>query len=334
MPFFSARPSGVFGIRSKGRQPFLLRQIITKGYIAAGYKDSVAWRNVNSNNHSTDVATNMGDILQEAANYTSGAHNTNNAFLWGCNGTGTQGVGAYTSTSVFNMRNDTTQTKTSAMNTVNTVGDSGTMLKQDLDGLYTYSWQNGNQGAAQIQRFNLTTEQASGVISTSFDQGGTGASTHYSENFGYFWNDSQNRKFVFATETETTPGFNPGFHGQQKGLVSKTGFGYAGNEGSYSGGYNFRVTNYTTEVISSTVAKPIVDCGEENFICGQTKGYTLGMYGAPGPAQNNRSFLYTYATNSGSELGASGMPTGTASGTGAPAGAIGGRSSGHGYWRD
>jgi hypothetical protein len=45
------------------------------------------------------------------------------------------------------------------------------------------------------------------------------------------------------------------------------------------------------------------------------------------------------ATDSGVELGASGQPTGTASGTGAtgtccPSGLIGGRSSGHGYWRD
>lgn len=345
MPFFSARPSSAFGIRSKrGILPFLTRQVITKGYTAAGYANSVTWRNVNSNNHSTDVATNLGDLLQEAANYTSGAHNKTNAFVWGTNGTGTQGVGSFTNTSCFNMRNDTTQTKTAAMNTGNTVGDSGTMLAMDVDGNYTYSYQNGGQGAAQFQKFNLVTESHVSATNSSFDQGGTGASAHFSENFGYFWaegasasadaNANGKRKFTFATETETTPSFNPGWHGQQKGLASKTGFGYAGNEGGYDSGNSFRITNYTTESIATTVAKPVTGSGEENYIMGQTKGYMLGMYGTPGPTQNNRSFYFTYATNTGAELGASGQPTGTATGTGSPGGNISGRSSGHGFWRD
>lgn len=345
MPFFSARPSSAFGIRSKrGILPFLTRQVITKGYTAAGYANSVTWRNVNSNNHATDVATNLGDLLQAAANYTSGAHNRTNAFLWGTNGTGTDGNGAFTNTSVFNMRNDTTQTKTAQMNTANTVGDSGTMMATDIDGNYTYSYQNGNQGAAQFQRFNLVTEAHSSVTATSFDQAGTGASSHFSENFGYFWteggaasvdaNANGKRKLTFATETESTPSFNMGWHGQQKGLCSKIGEGYAANEGGYDSGNNFRVTSFTTETVVTTVAKPIQNSGEENYIMGQTKGYMLGMYGAPGPTQNNRSFLFTYATRTGSELGASGQPTGTATGTGSPGGNISGRSSGHGFWRD
>lgn len=348
MPFFSARPSAVFNVRAKrGLLPFLTRQIITTGYVAGGYKDSVAWRNVNSNNHATDVATNHGDLLQEAANYTSGAHNRNNAFMWGTQGTGTQGVGAFTSTSCFNMRNNTTLTKTPQMNTALTVGDSGTVQADDLEGNPTYSWQTGGQGSASIQKFNLVTEQHQSTFGTSLSQAGTGAAAHYGEFFGYIWAEGSSAsadaagsagkiKFVYATETQSTPG-NVGWHGQQKGLSTKVGKGYAGNEGGYNAGNNFRVWNYSTESVQTTVVKPIQDSGEENFVMGQSKGYMLGMYNTAG--QNNRVYSFNYSTNSGVELGASAQPSGTASGTGAsgtccPSGLIGGRSSGHGYWRD
>ena len=345
MPFFSARPSAVFGVRSKrGILPFLTRQVITTGYVAAGYKDGVAWRNVNSMNNATETSTNLGDLLQEAANYTSGAHNRTNAFVWGTNGSGTGGVGAFTSTSVFNMRNNTTQTKTAQMNTANTVGDSGTVLAADLDGSYTYSWQTGNQGAAVYQKFNLSTEQHQSTQATAFDQTGTGGSAHFSENFGYFWMDSAStangkRKFVFATETESTPAANIGWHGQQKGISSKVGKGYAGNEGSYGEGNNYRITNYTTETVTGTTGKGIANVGEENTLMGQDKGFLYGVYQNPGPGQVNSTTRTTYATDVGVQLGASAEPTGTASGTGAsgtccPGGLIGGRSSGHGFWRD
>ena len=345
MPFFSARPSAVFGVRSKrGLLPFLTRQVITTGYVAAGYKDGVAWRNVNSLNQSTETSTNLGDLLQEAANYTSGAHNRTNAFMWGTNGTGTGGVGAFTSTSVFNMRNNTTQTKTAQMNTAQTVGDSATVLAADLEGNYTYSWQTGNQGAAVYQKFNLVTEQHQSTQATAFDQTGTGAGAHFSENFGYFWMDGATgangkRKFVFATETESTPGANIGHHGQQKGLPSKVGKGYAGNEGSYGEGNNFRITNYTTETVTGTMSKGIPNIGEENMVMGQDKGFIYGVYQNPGAGQLNTTGRVTYATDSALQLGAAAEPGGTASGTGAsgtccPGGLIGGRSSGHGYWRD
>lgn len=345
MPFFSIRPQSTFSVRSRRLilLSFLTRQIITTGYVAAGYKDGVAWRNVNKNNHATDVCTSLGDLLQEAANYTSGAHNRDNAFMWGTSGTGSQGVGAFTSTSCFNMRNDTTLTKTSQMNTAQTVGDSATVQEYDNNGTGIYSWQTGNQGAAVYQKFNLTTQQHQSTIGTAFSQAGTGAGAHFSELFGYFWGDAaesgDKRKFVYATETESTPAANIGWHGQQKGLTTKVGKGYAGNEGSYGSGNNFRITNYATETVSGTSAKPIANHGEENFVCGQDWGYALGIYEAPGAGQTNSSYKVNYTTNAGTVLGASGQPGGAASGTGAsgtccPGGLIGGRSSGHGFWRD
>ena len=152
MPIFASQRSvnGVFSARFKrgGILPFLTRQVLTRGYVAAGYKDSVPWRNVNNYVFSTDTASNLGNILSEDANYTSGAHNRNTAFVWGGGG-----VGAFTSTAVFNMRNETTYTKQAAMNTAQTVGDSATILAMDPVGQYTFSWQTGNQGSSVYQKF-------------------------------------------------------------------------------------------------------------------------------------------------------------------------------------
>lgn len=319
MPFFSSRPTAVFNIRGAGRKPWLYRQIITKGYTGCGYKDSVPWRNVNSLNMSTDTCTNLGDLFTETANYCAGAQSRDVAFMFG-----TGGVGAFTSTSVFNMRNDTTHTKTSAMNTAYTCGDTGTIQSHDGNGSGQMCYINGSNGGAFIQKFNLQSEQYISSIATSFSQGGIGASGHYGETKGYWWNDTpENRRFVFATEVETALTNNTvGWHSQQKGFNSKLETGFAGNEGGYNGGYNLRKWNYVTETVVATPAKPIGNCGEENFSNGQTANWMLGMYDT---GQNNRAWRYNFATDTGFEGGASMQPTGAG---------IAGRSSGFGYARD
>lgn len=340
MPIFASQRSvnGVFSARFKrgGILPFLTRQVLTRGYVAAGYKDSVPWRNVNNYVFSTDTATNLGNILSEDANYTSGAHNRNIGFMWGGGG-----VGNFTSTAVFNMRNETTYTKQAAMNTAQTVGDSATILAMDSVGQYTFSWQTGNQGAAVYQKFNLTTEVHTSTASTGFEQGGTGAGAHMGENWGYFWADNADgaaasrRKFVFATEVESTPGTSPGFHGQQKGQPAKTGFGYGGNEGSYGSGRYHRKWNYATENTVSTPQKSVWWCGEENFTMSQTHGIMLGHYSdtaggnASAQGQTNDIGKFDFATDTGFRVTSTSL-----TGTHTNGSAINGRSSGHGYWRD
>jgi hypothetical protein len=112
---------------------------------------------------------------------------------------------------------------------------------------------------------------------------------------------------VYATETEAGNPTSAGAHGQQKGLSSKNGRGYGGNEGSYNGGYNWRVTNDTNGARISIVAKFHANMGEENYGHGQDKGYCLGQYDG---AQNNRSGILFYATDSGYETGSSTQPKG------------------------
>lgn len=340
MPIFSSQRSvnGVFTARRKGSGilPFLLRQVLTTGYVAGGYKDSIPWQNVNKYVYATDTASNVGNVMTETYNYTKGAHNKNIAFAFG-----TGGVGAFASTSCFNMRNDTTYAKNTGMNTPYTVGDASAVLGMDTTGNYTFSWINGNQGAAVYQKFNLTTEQHLSTPGSGFQQGGTGAGAHFGDGVGYFWADSADsaatdrKKFVFATETESTPGTSPGFHGQQKGQVSKTGVGYGGNEGTYGSGRYFRKWSYTTENnVSTSIQKPVWFCGEENYVMSQTAGISLGNYadtvgGNSTQGQNNDIGKLDFATDSGVKITSTSL-----SGTHTSGAAIGGRSSGSVHWRD
>ena len=344
MPFFSARPTAIFTIRARGRLPFLFRQILTAGYVNAGYRNTVTWRNVNTVNNATDVTTNLGDLLQFGTSYMAGAHTRNHAYVFGTNGSGTQGWGGFTTTSCFNMRNNTTLTRNAAMDTPTAVGHSHTHLQQDGDGNYTFGYLTGANSTNLIRRFNMVTETLdASTWSTSYPNidavaswSGEGSSGQTDENFGIWYNNVNRLKFTFATQTQSTPSANPASSSQQRGISSKLGFGWAGNEGSYNGGFNFRKNNLTTDVISSTMAKPITDSGEENHTLGQTHSYMLGMFNG---LQLNRSWRWNYATDSGFEGGASMQPSGTATGTGVggvnhPEALIQGRSSAVQSWRD
>lgn len=317
MPIVSSQ-RGTTGIIGRGyRTPYKFRQIITTGYVAGGYKDGVPWRNVARLTMSTDTSASLGDLLQETCNYNSGAQNLIACFNWGG---GTGNAVSTTSTSVFNMRNETTYTKTSAMNTPVTISDAATVQED-----FVRAWIAGGTGDGSFVRFNLVTETASaGSALTILQNNGVGSAAHQTDTQGFFWaDDTTSVVLSFATETfSTNASGKPGNHSQQKGKTSKEGFGWAGNEGTYNGGNIFRKWNQTTNTQVSTPGKPITNSGEENFVMGQDHNWMLGMYDG---AQNNRAWKWTFATDSGFEGGAGMQPS-------APG--IAGRSSGYGFWRD
>lgn len=342
MPFFSIRPGAIFNVRSRRGVPFLYRRIITAGYVNGGYANSVAWRNVNTVNHSTDVTTNLGDLMQFSGNYNAGAHGKDIAYIFGTNGSGSEGVGVWANTSCYNMRTNSTYNRTTSMNTPGTVGNSQGLMDCDEDGVARYAWMSGNNATASIYKFDLYTEVSLAAISTSFPQDNSGEAAGGSgmmhETFGYWWTSTAptttgKLKFTFATETQSVPTVNAGQHSNQKGISSKLGVGYAGNEGTYLGGNYLRKTSFITEstLSSTSIAKPVQNSGEENFDMGQDHQYMLGMYNG---AQLNTSWRFNYSTDTGFQGGASMQPTGTQSGTGSTAGAaIPGRSSGVMSWR-
>ena len=62
---------------------FKYRTIYTRGYTAAGYKNSSPWSNVNRTVHSTDVTTNLGDTLSRSGAYLDGGYSDYYQYVYG-----------------------------------------------------------------------------------------------------------------------------------------------------------------------------------------------------------------------------------------------------------
>ena len=298
-----------------GGRPFLYRTIITTGYVYGGYQSTSPWKNVNRLVHATDVMTNLGDLLDRPAAYTSGVCNLTRAFLWG---TDTAWPGTTTVTSAFNMNTETGAGLNTNWNTRAARNDCGTVFKETQFGYIL------GGGSTDIDVFNLTNEtmyqSSTGPDSMAGDSMQSGVATLSDEIAGYAWGDASH-KLLFSTTvahgiTDTTVN---GSGSQQKGINSKVGKGYCGNEGTYNGGNNLRRWSFATDTNIGNVAKPITNSGEENFDMGQDRQY---MYGCYDGAQNNRGWKFSYSTDSGTELGSGSIRTG-----------VPGGSSGHCGWK-
>jgi hypothetical protein len=316
MPFFNLTSrgggTGVIGGRSRGVKSFLLRQVITRGYLVGGYINSQPWTNVNYIQHSTDSAVDQGNLISSAGGYIGSSHNANRHFVWN-----TGGMGGYSTASSYNMR---TNVNTGDFSMPQTYDDSEGMQSSDpVTGFGMMAYVFGN--STTISKFNLATEGFAGTIGSSA-LNDSNAGHHYGENYGYVWNGSgTTTKFTYATEAQSGVASAANHH-QQKGHSSKIGFGWAGNEGSYNGGNAFRKWNYATDSVVSNHSKPIANSGEENLDMGQAHAYMLGMFDG---AQNNRAWRWNYSTDSGFEGSSTMQPRGSG---------ISGRSSGACAWRD
>lgn len=288
--------------------PFKIRSILTVGYVMGGYKDSVAWHNVNRILNSTDTTTNLGDgSLERSFNYKSSACNLVNAFVWGA---GNAHATNSNVTTVFNMRTETKTVGQNRFNLINSRGHMGTIFQEHYS-----AWIVGGENAT-IEEFNLTTETLISAFGSSFggdagaSSGGPWGMSH--ENYGIWYMGADSQNFAFSTRTNSTRGASggqqPGAHYQQKSLQSKLTNCYAGHEGSWSGGYNLRRTNMVTNTTSVPgITKGKANCGEENYTLGQDWMYCLGNYDG---AQNNGSFKFTYATETSSPGGSTMEPKG------------------------
>lgn len=294
---------------------FLYRQIITTGFVAGGYQNSSPWRNVNKMNHANDVMTNLGDLLTFSAAYTSGACGLVKAYLWS---TPNSFDPASKQTSSFNMFTETNAGIDTRNNMFNNRNDCGTIQKESQFAYIT------GGGTSNVDLYNLTTEiMLTGAVA---GQGGgpdaNGGCSAMNDELAGYWFGNAGQKLTFGTATAYTvagaSNMYTGGQGQQKGISSKYGKGYHGNEGSYNNGYNLRRYIFATETYT-TVSKPVGNSGEENFDQGQNWQYMMGCYDG---AQNNRGWKLTYATDTGFELGAGSVRTG-----------VPGGSSGHGFWR-
>ncbi len=280
--------------------PFLTRTIINTAYVQGGYKDGVAWNNTNRTVTATDTTTNLGDGTQEAAhNYHAGACSKNLAYVFGApnaHGTASNYIIA------FNMRTEQVYSSSGSRYMAVSSIYAGVMFKEH----YT-AWITQGPYGSGIEEFNMNTETLVGTIASTWVSDYSWCMSH--ENYGLAYaSDNNTRTFHFATRTSVARGgTHPSAHHQQKSVQSKLINGYAGNEGSYNAGNNLRRTNFYTDVTSGTVAKPVTNSGEENFTMGQDHQYMLGMYNG---AQNNISWRFNYASETGTTGGASLEPKG------------------------
>lgn len=280
------------------RVPWLYRQIITTLYMAGGYASSQLWSNVNRFPRATEVCTNLGDGLIDNYHYKPGACSDNKGYV--LNGNSTTG---------FNIRTETKITGLPAPGY--TVANGGFQF----DSNRTKAYYNG-EGIGTTLKFTFATEGYSNL--------GTGNGGHCAGVSGEFkglWWFGQPTNYAmrvtYATDTPAAISFYGGAHGQQKGLSSKVGIGYGGNEGDYAGGYNHRKINITNETYG-TIGKMMSNMGEENYGMTQDNGYCLGQYNG---AQNNLCGRIVYASDATAQLATTvqGHP---------------GASSGHCFWRD
>jgi hypothetical protein len=292
---------------------FLYRQLISTSYVAGGYQSASPWKNVNRMSQSTDIMTNLGDLLSIAANYTSGANSLTTAYMWCASPTWD---GTAVATVAYNMATETSAGSLSSWNMPVARNDCGTIFKETQ-----YAYVTGGS-SADVSVWTFSTESfSSGAVS-----GQTGDSSYQygvasisDETSGYWWGSS-GQKLTFGTGTTYTiaNAANVNVNGQQKGISSKLGFGYFGNEGGYNGGYNLRKYITSTDTYT-TIPKPIGNSGEENFDMGQYWQYMMGMYDG---AQNNRGWKFSYTADTGYELGSGSTRTG-----------VPGGSSGHCAWK-
>lgn len=320
---FNVRATSGDGLHTSDRQysvavsvPFLYRQIITKGYVLGGYQSSNPYRNVTSIAASTDTLTNHGNQIREGTSYHDGACGQNIAYAFSCSNTW---PGTTSETAPYNMRTETGSSFTPAMNTTTARNDLAATWDEHRN-----AYLHGG-GSTQTEKFSFTTETSANIPATSLDgtiseQGGTAKIVD--ELKALLFDNDQAQRFTFSTEAYTSVSVPAGLPtGQQKGLSSKVGKGYSGNEGNYQSGFNFRVWSFSSETYS-TVTKPWADSGEENYAMTQSWGYLLGMYNG---LQNTVCGKFIYASDSGYVIPGLNCDAG---------GTIPGRSSGTQAWRD
>jgi hypothetical protein len=265
---------------------FPYRSIITTAFTQGGYKDAVAWNNINKTFTSTDTTVNLGDVTERSHNYQWGACSKDYSYVFGAGG-GHAVASNYTT--AFNMRteqqvSDITRTLAGTRHTF------GGVFQE-----HYYAWMSGGD-ATRIEEYNLTTKTLVGTLAPTYASGAIWGISH--ENIGIFYTSESASTWTFATRTIAARGGTaPSAHHQQKSIQSKHSFAYCGNQGTYNGGNNLRRTNMVTNVTTVPGLNKIVqNSGEENLTLGNDHQYMLGMYNG---LQNNISWRFNYATESG-----------------------------------
>ena len=284
---------------------FRYRTIYTRGYVACGYASSSPWRNVNKTIHSTDVTTNLGDIMDRNTAYIDGGFSDYYFYIYGATGAVN---GSDTFTQSFNMATDVSRGNNSAYYLKTSRSDTAVLMNDTLTAGYITT---GGSNSTDKHNFVTDIMYNAGTVGAPGTGGSTaGASSAlHGATRGYIMLSGFHSYLSWSNELWVTGGNIITTDGQPKGHSSKYGFGYC-TEGSYAGSNYFRKINDSTgAIIGGTISRPSGTAGEENPQIGQNWGYTLGQYNG---AQNNLSDKITYSTDTVTAMGSATQPKGHA----------------------
>ena len=276
-------------------------RIWTHGYVAGGYKNSSAWRTVNRTVHSTDVTTNIGDIIDRSGGYFSGSWNDITHF---CHSFDNSFRASSNYTSAYNMATESGRTHQGSWDMTVNRNSMGSFQDHVFAGGNSYLYGGGN---SRTDVMNLKTEvmRTSGFPPDHYDGGddptwGGHARLKGWKKRGDTWS---RQGFWWNTETWCSWAHAPGGDGWKKIMSTMIGHMYVGTGNNNQNG--MQKNDDTTGI--STRGLDFGRTGEENYQMGMRKGYMLGNYNG---SQNNNTYKVNYNTDQYNNLGGTTEPKG------------------------
>ena len=284
-----------------GNSDWSMARIWTHGYVAGGYKNSSSWRTVNRTVHSTDVTTNIGDIIDRSGGYFSGSWNDLTHF---CHSFDNSFRASSNYTSAYNMATESGRTHQGSWDMTVNRNSMGSFQDHVFAGGNSYLIGGGN---SRTDVMNLKTEvmRTSGFPPDHYDGGddptwGGSARLKGWKKRGDTWS---RQGFWWNTETWASWAHAPGGDGWKKILSTMIGHMYVGTGNNNQNGN--QKCDDTTGI--STRGLDFGRTGEENFQMGMRKGYMLGNYNG---SQNNNTYKVNYNTDQYNNLGGTTEPKG------------------------
>jgi hypothetical protein len=285
---------------------FRYRSIYTRGYTAAGYKNASPWANVNKTVHSTDITTNLGDLLTRSGAYLDGGYSDYIQYVYGL-------ANSYSASETYcssvNMQTETGRTYNSAYNLKTARVNHVAIMTPDLSAAYITA---GNTGATDKHDYVTETMYVVGTGPANPSVSGT-STKMLGELRGWVIGSGCGAHMLYATETWTNFGTFNGTDGYSKVMSSKWGYGY-GKSGTNTATTAVSKYNDYTGSSLGVVCYSADNGGEENMQTGQNYGYQLGNYnGAQNTNAYKISFVNDTLTTGGSDMqpkGHDGMSSG------------------------
>lgn len=315
---------------------FRYRSLFTHGFLAAGYKNSNAWRAVNKTWHATDTTYYCGEQLDRAGAYIDGTYSDYNGYVMGLPIDNSYSS-ASVHTSSINLMTGSARARGYSQFGAGTApsfgyigdnpagqgvnyGDGYAAEGTDRPGVGGWDMQESrhihgsmtNQvgqvgyiiggGSAVVEKLHFATESM--YTSPNNSSSGSAASTGgYGETMGFGIFASVGYKMSFSNDSWSA-WTNPGSDGYRKFLPTKWGHQYVGTGANVTLGW--AKYNDTSGSLITTF-NGLSSVGEENLQMGQDWGYMLGNYNGQ---QNNMTWKFNYSTDAITALGITAQPKG------------------------